>query len=147
MRNSRTKVFIAAAALAAVAACAPSSSSTKNDDLRRDLELARGQGLELAPRGAGQSTVSAAELIPQGSHATSSSSSSRQRRTPAIKPAPKGETVAEAPAPTPTPDPTPAAAGPTRPQPSTRPAMNPQPPGGYKSMGELIRKAPFPINP
>jgi hypothetical protein len=35
-----------------------------------------------------------------------------------------------------------------RPQaPSAKPAMNPAPPGGYKSMGELIRKAPFPINP
>jgi hypothetical protein len=133
------KLLIAALALAA-AACGRSSPAS-TDELRRDLELARGQGLELVPRGAGQSTVSAAELIPQGTKASSSREVRAPRRATVSAPkpqTPQAPAVADVPV---TPEP-------VRPQPAgTRPAMNPEPKGGYKSMGDLIRKAPFPINP
>ena len=108
------------------------------DDLRRDLELARAQGLELAPRGAGQSTVSAAELIPRASKASPSSAVRTPPRAVVSAAKPKAPVIVDAP----------VAPDPVRPQPSSaKPAMNPEPRGGYKSMGDLIRKAPFPINP
>jgi hypothetical protein len=31
--------------------------------------------------------------------------------------------------------------------PVSRPAVSPPPPGGYKTMGEVLRNAPFPIKP
>ena len=40
-----------------------------------------------------------------------------------------------------------AAALPATQRPLPASAVSPPPPGGYKTMGELIRKAPFPINP
>ena len=145
-KSSSGKLLIAALALASVAAC-ERGAPAPTDELRRDLELARGQGLELAPRGSGQSIVSAAELIPQSAK-TVSSASRAPKKTPVVAVKPKAATVAEAPQPTPERSTEPAPApDPVRPQPAARPAMNPAPPGGYKSMGELIRKAPFPINP
>src|SRR5437867_6599945 len=144
--HARARMMIVAATLSGVAACSQSAPSA-NDALRRDLELARGQGLELAPRGAGQATVSAVELVPQGTRAPSSSGSSQRATAPA--PATRHETIAQAPAPSPSPAdaPAPATAPATQRPVSNRPAVNPPPPGGYKTMGELIRKAPFPINP
>jgi len=47
---------------------------------------------------------------------------------------------------TPAPD-TAVAAAPATQRPSAQGAISAPPPGGYKTMGELIRKAPFPINP
>ena len=145
--HAHARLIMGAAALVGVAACGRSAPSP-TDDLRRDLELARGQGLELAPRSGQQTTVSAAELVPQGS-STSATPASRQRvRTPVIAAAPKARTVVEAPTRQPLENPAPVSDAPTKPQPATgRPAVNPPPPGGYKTMGELIRKAPFPINP
>ena len=156
----RMGLVLAAATLVGVAACSTSTPAS-NDDLRRDLELARGQGLELAPRAAGQATVSAAELHPDNAKPVATRASRVRQNTPVVVASPKGESVAEAPqpaveptaAPAPAaasvePTPAPAAAGPVRPQPTRgKPAMNPEPPGGYRTMGELIRKAPFPINP
>jgi hypothetical protein len=142
-------------ALLGAAACGTSSPSV-SDDLHRDLELARGQGLELAPRGGGQSTVSAAELLPRGTKTPTASAARTPAKTHAVAPKSATPAVAEAPEPAtvemPAPakveDPGPATPAPVRPQPaSAKPAMNPAPPGGYKGMGELIRKAPFPINP
>ena len=148
-KASGARLFLAALALSGVAACERGAPATP-DELRRDLELARGQGLELAPRAAGQTTISAAELVPRGSKALSATSRA-PKKTTVVAAKPKAPTVAETPQPTEAPDPTPelapAAPSPVRPQPAAKPAMNPAPPGGYKSMGELIRKAPFPINP
>jgi hypothetical protein len=133
----RARRLLAATTLFGVAACG-TTAPAPNDDLRRDLELARGQGLELAPRAAGQSTVSATELTSRGVTHTPAAAPKVRRTVPATNPPPQSETVVEAPQPTP---------NPVRPAPSARPAMNPEPRGGYKTMGELIRKAPFPINP
>jgi hypothetical protein len=142
--QARTRMMMVAVTLSGVVACSQSAPSA-NDALRRDLELARGQGLELAPRGAGQATVSAVELVPQGTRAPSSSESSQRAKAPA--PSAKPAAVAEAPAAEPAESPAATTAPATQRPVSTRPAVNPPPPGGYKTMGELIRKAPFPINP
>jgi hypothetical protein len=142
--HARTRMVMVAVTLSGVAACSQSAPSA-NDALRRDLDLARGQGLELAPRGAGQATVSAVELVPQGTRAPSSSGSSQRAKAPA--PSAKPAAVAEAPAVAPAESPAATTAPATQRPVSTRPAVNPPPPGGYKTMGELIRKAPFPINP
>ena len=146
-RASRTRLLWATMTLTAALACG-SSTPAPHDDLRRDLELARGEGLELAPRTQAQTRISAAELVPQGGKPVSAASSQERRRAPVSAPSKKATTVAEAPAASPPPaqEEVPAAAAPPRPQPA-RPAMNPAPAGGYKTMGELIRKAPFPINP
>ena len=143
----RTRLLIPTLALLGAAACGTSSPSV-SDDLHRDLELARSQGLELAPRGAGQSTVSAVELLPRGAKTPTVSAARTPARTHAVAPKPATPAVAEAPHAEEAPAPVAPTPDPVRPQaPSAKPAMNPAPPGGYKSMGELIRKAPFPINP
>jgi hypothetical protein len=43
----------------------------------------------------------------------------------------------------PAPDPMPSAARPRAPRPTTQQ----EPPGGWRTPGEIIRRAPFPINP
>jgi hypothetical protein len=146
----RARVVLAAAVLAGAFACS-SSTPTPSAELQRDLELARGEGLEMAPRGPAQTTVSAVELGGNVKAAPSRTATPVRRTSAASAPTspaatPVSTPVAEAPAPAPAAaDAAPSAA---RPQaPSSRPAMNPAPPGGYKTMGELIRKAPFPINP
>ena len=133
----RARLLLAATTLTVAAACGTSAPAS-NDELRRDLELARGEGLQLAPSAAGQTTVSAAELTSRGTPRSPAAAPKVRRTAPAPSAAPQSETVVEAPQPAPQP---------VRPTPSARPAMNPEPPGGYKTMGELIRKAPFPINP
>src|SRR5438094_86400 len=121
--------------VAAVAACGR-RATVADDSLRRDLDLARGQGLELAPQSGSQMTVSAEELGPAGSRARRNERPLASRVTKATPPAPtaarRDSVVAIAPA---------------TPRPSAQSAISPPPPGGYKTMGELIRKAPFPINP
>src|SRR5690349_24227416 len=56
--------------LAALAACGRTAPST-DAGLQRDLDLAKGQGLELVPQGSARSTLSADELSPSGNRAAS----------------------------------------------------------------------------
>jgi hypothetical protein len=138
--------------LAALAGCGRTAPST-DAGLQRDLDLAKGQGLELVPQGSARSTLSADELSPAGNHARSTAQQPSKARAPReAAPAPQ-QRVAERPTPqpqAPTPQPHDSVVA-TAPVPAaTRPsagAISPPPPGGYKTMGELIRKAPFPINP
>jgi hypothetical protein len=148
----RSRFIVTTISLAALAACGRTAPAT-DAALQRDLDLAKGQGLELAPQGSARSTLSADELIPAGNRTKSTAQTASkvtprratpaqsepkvaQRETPAIPavaaPQSRDSVVATAPATT-----RPSAAG----------AISPPPPGGYKTMGELIRKAPFPINP
>jgi hypothetical protein len=118
--------------------------------LQRDLDLARGQGLELAPQG-GTQLVSANELLPAGSRRTAPAAPRRVSHTPAPTPAPQSVAESQAAAPPSAPaapkHDSVVAAAPAMPRPSAQGAVNPPPPGGYKTMGEIIRRAPFPINP
>ena len=141
--------------LAALAACGRTAPST-DAGLQRDLDLAKGQGLELVPQGSARSTLSADELSPAGNHARSTAQQVSKARAPReVAPARTRAEVAERPAAqpqaqAPAPQPHDSAVA-TAPVPAaTRAsagAISPPPPGGYKTMGELIRKAPFPINP
>ena len=147
---TRPRIVAAVLALAALGAC-NRRAPTGDAALQRDLDLARGQGLELAPQG-GTQLVSANELLPAGSRRTASTAARRVSHvaTPTAQPISK----TEAPAPA---APAPVAAAPARdsvvaaapatPRPSAQGAVSPPPPGGYKTMGDIIRHAPFPINP
>lgn len=112
-----------------VAAC---GSPSVDESLKRDLEAASAGSIELAPSG-GQKVVSAIELAPQSKPVVTST-----RRVPAPAPTrrpqiPQDSAVTNS---------EPAAV-----RPSTTPQVSPPPPGGYKTVGEVIRNAPFPIKP
>lgn len=144
----RSRLIAAAVSLAALAACGRTAPAT-DAALQRDLNLAKGQGLELAPQGSARSTLSADELSPPGTHARSTaqqvSKSPTPRQAATVRSEPR--VVAEHQAPAAPSHDSVVAAAPATPRPSAAGAISPPPPGGYKTMGELIRKAPFPINP
>ena len=163
MRNS-LRLSIGAAALAVLAACSGSSDQTAlSDDLKMDLARAGGSDVQLA----GATTpklevVSASERTignvpaPKAPNVTRAPSANRGTRavvhsarhvTPApAQPKPQAAEIAPAEAPPndPAPEPVPASVGrPAAPLPSTQP----EPRGGWKTPGQVIRNAPFPINP
>jgi hypothetical protein len=143
----RSRFIAAAISLAALAACGQ-TAPTSDAALQRDLDLAKGQGLELAPQGSARPTLSADELVPAGNHAKSTAK--QLSKAPAARqaaPAQSEPKVAERATPAAQPRDSVVATAPATPRPSAAGAISPPPPGGYKTMGELIRKAPFPINP
>jgi hypothetical protein len=125
----RLSLCLAIAALSA--AC--SRSPEMDAQMKADLDAASTATMELAPRGPSTRVVSAIEsknptqpvAVPV-----------RKTVAPARTPRPETPTVvaeepvAKAPAPAP-----------------TTPRVQPPPPGGYKTVGEVIRNAPFPIKP
>ena len=132
-------------ALSAVAACGK-STPVEDAALRHDLDLVGGpdSGLELAPRSGSQAVVSAEELIPARNRSNASTTPASVTRHPVARAA--SRRIA-APLSVPAPHDSVAAAAPATPRPLPASSIAPPPPGGYKTMGELIRKAPFPINP
>jgi hypothetical protein len=101
-----------------------------DDQMKRDLEAASASTMELAPSGDGQGVVSAIEQVPRAQ--------------------PRQTTARRVAAPMKTPESTHTAQSSTDPaatRPTQRPAVNPPPPGGYKTIDEVLRKAPFPIKP
>lgn len=147
----RSRFLAAAVSLAALAACGRTAPAT-DAGLQRDLDLAKGQGLELAPQGSARSTLSADELAPAGNRVKSTAQQVAKSPAPhRSAPAPSQPQVAgrQAPAPQAPVEKSRDSVVATAPA-TQRPAagaISPPPPGGYKTMGELIRKAPFPINP
>ena len=143
----RSRIIAAANSLAALAACGRTAPAT-DAALQRDLDLAKGQGLELAPQASARSTLSPDELSPPGTRARSTvpqvSKSPAPHRAAPARSEPK---LAERETPAPQSHDSVVATAPAMPRPSAAGAISPPPPGGYKTMGELIRKAPFPINP
>lgn len=130
MRDMRRSASFAVA-LVAVVACGQQSSV--DAALKADLESAAAATIEMAPRGNGTQVVSAIESKnPTQPRVTPV----RQVRAPARTPKPETPQVTQASAPEP------AAT-----RPASTPAVSPPPPGGYKTMGEVIRNAPFPIKP
>jgi hypothetical protein len=155
--------MIACAALVALAACSRTAEQPGlSDDLKQDLARAGGNDVTLA---GGPSTridvVSAAErtngavAAPKAPSISRAPSAVRGQRatirsvrhvTPAAaQPVPQATEAApvevrtEAPAP----EPVQSQGRPRAPQPSTQR----EPPGGWRTPGEVIRNAPFPINP
>ena len=157
------RLTAAALAVATLVACSHSSDQPQlSDDLKQDLATAGGGDVQL-PRASGArlDVVSAAERTngavakpkaPVTTRATSptrttrAAASSARPETPAATPsapsAPKAA-PAEAHGTEPAPEAVPAQGRPTVPRPSTQK----EPPGGWKTPGQVIRNAPFPINP
>jgi hypothetical protein len=149
--------------LAAAAACSRSSEpAALSSDLEQDLAKAGGANVQLAGNSANRvDVVSASERVespvptPKAKTVSRAPSANRGVRAP-VKSARKETPVAatpapQAPEPAPAeaprverqPEPTPAQSRPQEPIPSRRP----EPRGGWKTPGEIIRNAPFPINP
>ena len=151
-------------ALATLAACSHSSDQPKlADDLKQDLEKAGAGDVQLAMASASRlDVVSASELtqrptpapkaparsrVPSAVHGKSAVVASVKHETPApAQPAEVAQDVAPAEVPRvePAPEPAPAAAG--RPQ-APLPSRQREPRGGWSTPGQVIRNAPFPINP
>jgi hypothetical protein len=162
MTNS-LRLTIASVALLALAACSRSSDQPAlSDDLKQDLARAGGGDMPLASAASGRvDVVSAVERTngavaapkaptvsraPSAVHGKTAVVKSARRASPAAaQPSPRAAEIAPAEARTeaPAPEPTPAQARPRAPLPSTQR----EPPGGWRSPGEVIRRAPFPINP
>ena len=111
------------------AAC--SRSPEMDAQMKADLDAASTATVELAPRAPATKVVSAIE--------------SKNETRPTVAPVKK----AVAPARTPRPEtPTVVANEPVAKAPAPAPPkVQPPPPGGYKTIGEVIRNAPFPIKP
>lgn len=130
MRNRLFLTFISTATI--VSAC--SGSSAVDEQLKKDLEAAAVGTMELAPSGPGTKVVSAIE--------------SKQPVQPRV--APVRRTTNPTPEPTPEPETrqvTQTSNEPTATAPRQLPASSVSTPRNPKSMGQIIRDAPFPINP
>lgn len=162
MRN-RIRLSIASVVLLASAACSRTSEQPAlSDDLKQDLARAGGSDVSLAGSANGRvEVVSAAERTngavaapkaptvsraPSAVRGRTAVVKSARRVTPAAaEPSPRAAEAAPATVRTeePAPEPVPAQTRPRAPQPSTQR----EPPGGWRTPGQIIRNAPFPINP
>lgn len=167
MTHMRKGITLAAAtaALFATAACSGGKTATPDDALLQDLQQASGTGVELVPQAGRTQVVSAIEMTGESKAAPErrlvKRAAQKQEPSYAAAPAPAKELPAPAvvatpdvqPAPSvqPTPEPTPAPAADSRrpeaPAPVSLPSRRSAPRGGYHSVGDVIRNAPFPINP
>ncbi len=163
MRNI-LRLSISTLALAAVAACSHSSDQPAlSDDLKQDLAKVGGGDVQLAgmstPRldvvSAGERTQSPTPApkapeksrAPSAFHGTRTAVKSVKHETPGpVQQTIKSEDVApvEQPRIERAPEPVPAAVG--RPE-APRPSTQREPRGGWSTPGQIIRNAPFPINP
>ena len=162
MRNSH-RLSLGAVLVAAAVACSGSSDkATVTSDLEQDLAKAGGANVQLAGSSGNRvEVVSASERVespaptPKGTLVTRAASKERGKR--AVAPTKRGTTPVTAPstraaetAPVEqtetevTRTTTPAPQG--RPE-APIPSRQPEPRGGWKTPGEVIRNAPFPINP
>lgn len=162
MTNS-LRLTLAAVAIAALAGCSRSSETPAlSDDLKQDLARAGAADVQLAGSASPRvDVVSATERFdgavaapkaPAKARTTSTARgtkaatrSPRHESPAAAQPAPQAQETApaEAPIATPAPEPVPTQRRPQAPLPSTQR----EPPGGWKTPGQVIRNAPFPINP
>jgi hypothetical protein len=156
IRMGTRSALAAALLLAGALACSSKSSTpTLASDLQGDLEAAKSSSIELANEGARRTQVVSAEELTTVPAAGPDRAVTKVPRL-AVHKAKVGSTPAPSPASSPTVlAPTPE--GPvlatdtlrpmgSRPTPSA-PSATPSRRGGYKSVGDVIRDAPFPINP
>ena len=120
--------------LVALAACGQADATT-NADLERDLEQTRVAEFELANKNTKKTdVVSATERIPTGTKTPT-------RRSPAAQSSPEATMAPQVADVTPATD-----TSLTAPRPRSTPQTQ-QKRGPYKTVGEIIKNAPFPINP
>jgi outer membrane biosynthesis protein TonB len=162
MPNS-LRLSFGALLLAVAAACSRSSEQPAvSGELEHDRVKAGGTNEQLA----GSSTnrvdvVSASERVqspvptpkgeafspvPTKKRGTRAAVKSRNKEAPVAVETPKAEETAPVEQPRMEPQPTPTSAPQGRPQ-APMPSNQPEPRGGWKTPGEVIRNAPFPINP
>ena len=150
--------------MAALAACSHSSEQPAlSDDLKQDLAKAGGSDVQLAGAGMPRlDVVSASERTkspapapkaptvskaPSTSHGTKAVVKSVRHDTPAAaQPTTRAEEVAPAEVMQAPPVPEPVLAPQSRPQ-APLPSTQREPRGGWRTPGQIIRNAPFPINP
>jgi len=158
------RLTISSLALVTVAACSRSADQPAlPDDLKKDLASAGGGDVQLAgmatPRldivSAGERTKSptpapkspTVSRAPSAFHGTRAPVKSVKHDTPApAEASTKAEEVAPAEVRRAEPAPEPRQAPQGRPE-APRPSTQREPRGGWKTPGEIIRNAPFPINP
>ena len=163
MRHS-LRLWLGAVLVATAAACSDSADQPAvSSDLEQDLARAGGAGVELAGSSANRvDVVSAAERIespapapraptvartPSANRGTRAAAPSPRRQTPvAAQPAPRAEEPAPAEQPRTEPQDDLERVPQARPQ-APAPSTQREPPGGWRTPGEVIRNAPFPINP
>ncbi len=149
--------------LAAAAACSRSSEqSAVSGDLEQDLAKAGGANVQLAGSSANRvEVVSASERlqsplptpkgesyspVPTKKRGNRAAVKSRTKDTPLSVESPKAVETVPVEQPRMEPQPTPTPAPQARPQ-APMPSNRPEPRGGWKTPGDVIRNAPFPINP
>jgi len=160
MRNSH-RLSLCAVLISAAAACSGSTDAAPvSSDLEQDLAKAGGANVQLAGNSGNRiDVVSASERIespapapkakavakaPSLKRGTRAVAPSPRRETPAAaQPAPRAEEQVPAEQPRLEPEPVPQ----PRPKAPPAPSRQPEPPGGWRTPGEVIRNAPFPINP
>jgi hypothetical protein len=126
----KTFIRLATASLAVLSACG--RTSALDEQMKEDLQAASASTMEMAPAAGGMRTVSAIE---QTGKVRPEVTKSRKATVPAGTPRPETPQIAQ------------KSAEPAATVPLSRPAVSPPPPGGYKTMGEVLRNAPFPIKP
>jgi hypothetical protein len=151
MRQTRVMVAGLVATLS-LAACGRSKQA--QTDLAGELDAATGDTSGLLPNRGGTEFVSAIERTPGSVPAASAPvkrptpsprATPQPVKTPVVNKAPVPEAEAVVVAPAPAPEPAPAAT--PAPTPTPTPTPTPRRRGGYSNMGDIIRNAPFPINP
>jgi hypothetical protein len=163
MRNS-LRLSIGAAALTVLAACSTQSAQpAMSDDLKADLAKVGGSDVQLAGATAPKlEVVSAAERTdanvpaPRAPSAARVASANRGTKAPVrsvkhtapapAQPQPRAEEIAPRDGPRAEPAPEPVQSQ-RRPEQAPLPSTQREPRGGWKTPGQIIRNAPFPINP
>ena len=142
MPQTRMRLTLGGAALATLAAACggKSTQASIDEDLQRDLQLAgSSSGIELLPGGSRTGVVSAIEQTGVAEPAAAPTRTKAPAARPKARRITRPPRVVTAPVP-------------RDPQSAPRPifgpdVISPPPPGGYKTVGEVIRNAPFPIKP
>lgn len=127
----RTFIPVASACALLLAACG--RPSTMDEQMKQDLDAASAATIEMAPRGSGTKVVSALE---QNKAIQPRVAPVRHVSAPAKTPPPTAQQPQQV-----------TAAEPAATLPVSAPKVQPPPPGGYKTVDEVIRNAPFPIKP
>ena len=158
----RATLRLTLGALALLAACSRSEAPSVPDDLKQDLARVGGGDVQLAGASAPRvDVVSAAERterelptpkapshvrVASANRGTRAAIPTAHRATPAPAPVAAAERVTPAEAPRAEPAPEPVQAQ-QRPRQAPLPSTQREPAGGWKTPGQIIRGAPFPINP
>lgn len=156
MHSFHRRLGLTTAALAVIGAAACSKPAPTDDALQRDLQQAS-SSLTMLPNASGTAVVSAIEQTPSATPRAAKRQQTPKRTPQRVTARPAAAVTAatstpevdheELPAPTttqPTRENLPAAPAPRAPQGR---ATQAPPPGGFKTIEEVMRKAPFPINP